>query len=164
MTLTAAPVVIIGIGNPMRGDDGIGPAALACLEKTNFARRHQEVELVCLDGEASRLIETWCTRHLAIVIDAVQFGSAPGSIHRLELGRDPLPSWAAETSSHSAGLAEAVELARTLRRLPEELIVFGVEPADLTLGARLSGPVRAALPTLIRHVTVAAEASTTTSG
>lgn len=150
---TPPPTVIIGIGNSMRGDDGIGPAAIAGLKQTDFSEAPAEVELVCLDGEPARLIEAWSCRRKAIIIDAARAGSAAGSVHRLVVGHNPLPQWSAGTSSHSAGLAEAVELGRTLQRLPEELIVFGVEPANVVLGSGLSPEVSAVLPKLIREVT-----------
>lgn len=155
-SLPTPPVVIIGIGNPMRGDDGVGPAAVACLEHTDPALLEGEPELIALDGEPARLLEAWRGRRLAIVIDAARSDKAAGSIHRIEVGRDPLPPWATGSSSHSAGLAEAVALGRTLDRLPRQLIVFGVEPGDLTLGEGLSSAVSAALPALIEQVALEA--------
>lgn len=145
-------VVVIGIGNTMRGDDGIGPAAVDCLEQRHPRGPAAELDLLVLDGEPTRMIEAWRDRRRAIVIDAVRAGGEAGAIHRLEVGRDPLPRVVASTSSHSTGVAEAVELAMTLDRLPEELIVLGVEPSDVSLGNGLSDEVRKALGTLVRRV------------
>lgn len=146
-------VLIIGIGNPVRRDDGIGPAAVACLERTDLADTAvARLELLTLDGEPTRLMEAWRNRWRTIVIDAARSGAAAGTIHRVEVGTDPLPPWAAGSSSHGAGLAEALALARALDRLPEQLIVFGVETADLSLGEGLSSEVSAALPSLVRQV------------
>ena len=150
------PVVIIGIGNLMRRDDGIGPAAVACLEHTDLARPSGEQELMTLDGEPARLLEAWRGRRLAIIIDAARSGIAAGSIHRLEIGTDPLPAWAAGSSTHSAGIAEAVALGRVLDVLPEQLIVYGIEAADFAPGEGLSSAVSAALPGLISQVTAEA--------
>lgn len=146
------PVVIIGIGNPMRGDDGIGPAAIACLERTDLADAVLGPELIVLDGEPARLMEAWRDRRRAIIIDAARCDTAAGSIHRIDVGTEPLPPWATGASSHSAGLAEAVALGRALDRLPERLIVFGIEPADVSLGEGLSSELRATLPTLLEQV------------
>ena len=150
------PVVIIGIGNPMRHDDGVGPAAIACLEATDLALPEGAPELITLDGEPARLLEAWRGRRRAIVIDAARSDEVAGFIHRVEVGRDPLPPWAAGSSSHSAGLAEAVALGTTLDRLPRQLIVFGIEPHDLSLGVGLSLAVSAALPVLIEQVAIEA--------
>ena len=150
MAQHTAALVIIGIGNPMRRDDGIGPAAVACLERTDLAGAGPE--LLTLGGEPTGLLEAWQRRWRTIVIDAARSDATAGTIHRVEVGADPLPPWAAGSSSHSAGLAEAVALGRALDRLPEHLIVFGVEAADVSLGEGLSGEVRAALPSLVRQV------------
>lgn len=144
-------MVIIGIGNPMRHDDGVGPAAIACLEETDHSLEG-EPELICLDGEPTRLLDAWRGRRRAIIVDAAHSDKAAGFIHRVEVGRDPLPPWATGNSSHSAGLAEAVALGTTLDRLPQQLIVFGVEPDDLSLGPGLSRAVAAALPVLIEQI------------
>ena len=147
------PVVVIGVGNAMRRDDGIGPAVLESLGRTDLGDvARTDVELVMLDGESTRLIEAWRGRRRAIVIDAVRSGEPPGRIHRVELGRDPLPDGRPANSSHSSGVAEAIALGRALGRLPDELIVIGVEAGDLSLGEGLSSQVSAALPTLVQNV------------
>ncbi len=147
-----APVVIVGIGNPMRHDDGIGPAAIAQLAKGELSSSRDLVDLVTLGGEATRLMEAWRGRDQAIVIDAGRAGADPGTIHRLTVGIDPLPAWANTASSHSAGLAEAIDLARVLDALPTQLIVFGVEPGDLSMGEGFSAGVESALPRLVERV------------
>lgn len=137
--------MVIGVGNPMRRDDGAGPAAITLLAGT------PELDLVVLDGEATRLLEAWRGRSLAIVIDATRTGDAPGTIHRLDLDVDDVPD-ATNTSSHGAGLAAAVALARALDALPGRLIVYGVEPGDLSMGEGLSPPVSTALSELVGRV------------
>ncbi|MDH3753696.1 MAG: carbamoyltransferase HypF [Acidimicrobiia bacterium] len=157
MPATATPhVVIIGIGNPMRHDDGIGPAAVESLESSDLTGTGQGVELLTLDGEPTRLVEAWRDRRRAIVIDAACSGDPAGSIHRIDVGSDPLPPWTAAHSSHGTGLAEAVDLGRTLGLFPDHLVVFGIEAGDVSLGEGLSSEVRAALPSLIEQVTAEA--------
>ena len=138
--------MVIGVGNPMRRDDGVGAAVVARLPE------QAGVDLVELDGEATRLIEAWSGRALAIVIDAAVAGAAPGTLHEVVVGRDALPGWAAGGSTHAAGVAEAVALAEALGRLPKRLVVLGVEPADLDLGPGLSSPVAAAVPRVVERI------------
>jgi hydrogenase maturation protease len=140
--------VIIGVGSTMRRDDGLGPAALAQLGQVEEVRRG-EVELVSLDGEPTRLIDAWSGRRRAVIIDAVCADSPPGSIHRLVLGRHRLPPGTRGASSHAAGLAEAVELGAALDRLPDELVVLGMEPGDVSAGERLSPAVAEAMGRLV---------------
>ncbi|NNC81571.1 MAG: hydrogenase maturation protease [Acidimicrobiales bacterium] len=147
-----APLVIIGIGNAMRRDDGVGLAAIAHLEDTESNSADGAVEFRALDGEPTRLIEAWRGRRRAVVIDAARAGATAGAIHRVEVGVDPLPDWANIASSHSAGLAEAIALARAVDALPDQLIVFGVEPGDLSMGEGLSAEVESAVPPLVQRI------------
>lgn len=145
-----APVVVIGIGAELRGDDGVGPAAVAAF----VARRPPAgtADVVLLDGEPAGLLEAWRDRRLAVVVDAVRAGLVPGSILEVDgAAATPGPPGRG-TSSHGGGLAEAVALGAVLDRLPERLVILGVEPADLEPGAGLSPAVAAALPELVGRV------------
>ena len=148
--MSPASMVVIGMGNPMRHDDGIGHVVLERLARLGVA--DDRVELVALDGEASRLLEAWRDRRRAVVIDAGGTGDRPGAIHRIEVGVDDLPGRASGTSSHAIGLVEALALGRALGRLPEQLIVVAVEPGDLTVGEGLSQPVADVVPEVVARV------------
>ena len=140
-------VVVIGIGNTYRGDDGVGHAAGQAL-----MRLLPGTEVLLLDGESTRLVDAWTGRRLAIVLDAVRRGDPPGTVHRLQVGTDPLPAASRHPSSHGAGLESAVALGQALGRNPGTVIIYGIEPADLTEGHGLSEPVAAALPNLVHRV------------
>lgn len=144
------PVVVVGVGSRMRGDDGIGPAAVDLLGERLDHR--SDVELVRLDGEPGRLIEALREREVAVVIDAVATGADPGTIHRVDPNVVDMPHPTSTASTHSGGVAEAVRLAAVLDRLPARLVVLGIEPGDLTLGQPLSDRVQAALPALVDEV------------
>jgi hydrogenase maturation protease len=138
--------VVIGIGNPYRRDDGIGPA---------FAERlatlvPPDVDVHVLDGEPTALLDAWTGAQLAIVVDAVlSTPPQPGQIHRTNLTALTRSSG---TSSHGLGLPEAIELGRALDRLPEHLIIYTVEAADVSYGTDLSPALAAALPQLLDAV------------
>ena len=148
-------VTIIGVGNPMRRDDGVGPAAIDRLAAIDLGPVY--VELITLDGEPARLIEAWRNRRRVIVVDAVCSGAPAGSIHRLEYGADPLPESKTNCSSHGGGIAEAIALAQALDAMPEQLVLIGTESGDLSLGEGLTDEVLAALPMLVEKI--AAEAT-----
>ncbi|WP_026372264.1 hydrogenase maturation protease [Thioalkalivibrio thiocyanoxidans] len=144
MPMTGKGPLVIGIGNPWRGDDGIGHAvvdALAGAPGLATAKSH---------GEPAELMELWQGHDPVILVDAIVTGAAPGTLHRLD-AREPLPR-AARYSSHGIGLAEAVELARSLGELPRTLIVHGIEPACLEDGAGLSPDISAAIFRMSRHI------------
>lgn len=138
---------MIGVGNPYRGDDGVGPAVLDLL-----ARRGMPAGvLVESTGDTAALIEAWDGARLAIVVDAVRAEPArPGRVHRV-VARGVLSGQPA-ASSHGLGLGEAVELARAIGRLPATLVLYAIEIGELTYGAELSAPVGAAAQRVARHI------------
>jgi hydrogenase maturation protease len=126
-------VVVIGIGNPWRRDDGAGTRVVE-LARDLLPR---DVEVVESDGEGARLLEAWAGARAAFVADALHSGAPPGTVRRLEIGMDPLPS-GHHGSTHAVGLGEAVALSRALGRLPERLVVYAVEGADYAAGSGLT--------------------------
>ena len=140
--------LIIGIGNRFRGDDAAGPCVI---DRLNSDPIRGAVVLES-SGEIAELIEKWDKADLVFVADAVSSGSPAGTIHRFEVNREPLPVSAFQTSTHAFSLAEAVELARTLGRLPQRLVVYGIEGNDFGHGCDLSGPVTMAIETVASRI------------
>jgi hydrogenase maturation protease len=103
-------VLVAGIGNPDRGDDGLGRAVARRLR----ARVPTGVRILKRSGDILALIEDWRGFSSVIVVDAVTPISEPGRIHRFELTDRPLPIAFAPRSTHAFGVAETVELARSL--------------------------------------------------
>ena len=139
-------VIVVGIGNPYRGDDGVGHAA------TELIAGRSDLEVLLSDGEPTRLVDAWEGRQVAIVLDAIRRGAPPGTIHRFQVGRASLPEAFRHPSTHGAGIESAVALGRALDRNPKKLIIYGVEPADMTDGRGLSTAVERSLPLLVERV------------
>lgn len=140
--------VVIGVGNPYRGDDGAGLAvaerARACLPA--------EVDVLECEQEPTRLLDAWEAAEAAVVVDAVVSGAPPGTVHRYDASDSPLPARVFRSSTHAFGVGDAVELARTLGRLPSRIVVYGVEGANFEAGAALSPPVLAAVDDVVRRL------------
>jgi hydrogenase maturation protease len=153
-----AGVLVAGIGNPDRGDDGFGPAVARRL-------RGQLPAGVCVverSGDILALIADWEGFADVFVVDAVAPMTEPGRSHRFDLRQCPLPIGFAYRSTHGFGVAEAVELARNLGRLPYRLVLYLVEGASFEIGAPLSPAVAKAVdPTAARIVLELAAISTT---
>ena len=131
--------LLLGIGNRDRSDDGVGPVVVE--SATGIAAG---VTCLTLDGEPSRIVEAWREADLAVVVDAVRTGAAPGTLHQFV--PDQLPDGlTAAVSSHGSGLQEAIAMGRLLDRLPTRLLVIGVEAADVSHGQQLSAPVLASV-------------------
>jgi hydrogenase maturation protease len=138
------PVVVIGLGDEFRRDDGAGPAVIDQLREL----APPGVALVVTDGEPTRLIEAWTGAALAVVVDAVRAEPPqPGTAHRFVLDR-PGPGAAWPASSHGFGLDDAIALALALDRMPGRLVVHAIEAADLTQGTGLTSAVAAAVDTV----------------
>jgi hydrogenase maturation protease len=142
-------VLVVGIGNELRADDGAGLEVVRALAADELPAG---VRLRELRGEALDLIELWTGADSAIVIDSVCSGVRPGVLHRLDASSHPLPAQLAQTSSHAVSLSGTIELARSLNRLPPVVVVFGIEGSQFGLGAPLSEGVRQAIPVATRAV------------
>jgi hydrogenase maturation protease len=99
-----------------------------------------------------------------IVIDAVAPISQPGRVHRLDLTDSPLPIGFAPRSSHAFGVAETVELARSLGRLPRRLIAYLVEGERFETGAVLSSAVTTAVEDVAERVIIELSATSGAKG
>ncbi len=140
--------LVVGIGNRYRGDDAFG-----CLVAAELAQLAIP-GLKCIehDGEPATLIDCWQGADKVLLVDAVSSGGEPGEIFRFDLGHQPLPEGCRIYSSHAFGVAEAIELARALGRLPAQIVFIGVEGECFHAGASLSASLAAAKPTVIAKV------------
>jgi len=145
----AASTLIVGAGNTFRRDDGAGLVIARRLRGTLPG----DVRVLVKEGDFASLLDDWQGADAVVVIDATSSGSEPGTIRRYEAHERPLPSVFAPSSTHSFGVAEAVELARALGRLPARVVVFGIEGRDFAPGEGLSADVDAAVDEVVRRVT-----------
>ncbi len=139
------PVVIIGVGNPLRGDDGAGREAARRLQQK--CRAH--VRVIETEGEATTLLSLMHGANLVYLIDACVSGAVAGSFRRIDLAEEPLPEAAYGLSSHGFGLAEALALGRALGSLPPHCVVFAIEAESFDMGAPLSEAVNGAVDTVV---------------
>ena len=86
------------------------------------------------------------------MVDAAAAGVAPGTVHRFDAGAAPLPARSLRSSSHHFGVADAVELARSLDRLPARLTVYAIEGEDFGAGRELSPAVRRAVDQVVEEL------------
>jgi hydrogenase maturation protease len=151
-------VVVIGMGNSFRRDDGVGVAVA-----DEIARRAMPgVRVVTAGGDPAALLDAWTGAHLAVVVDAAAGdGAQPGRIRRCGIER--LAAGAA-LSSHAMALGQTYELGRALRRLPDRLVVFTVDAADTGHGVGLTPVVAAAVPVVVAEVSHLASGRTCHSG
>lgn len=140
--------LFIGVGNPFRSDDGVGRAVL------RFLRPEIPVSVTLLEetGDGAELLEAWKGADRVILVDAVQSGAPPGTIHRFDARAEKLPAWFSRSSTHAFGVAEAIELARAMQDLPPHLVVYGVAGLDFSAGTELSPEVAQIVPQVARLI------------
>lgn len=139
-------VVVIGVGNEFRRDDGVGPAVVARMRELQAGPvLPAGIRMTVCDGDPGRLIDLWEGTRLAVVIDAARVSPGqPGRVHRVDLDGPARRLQPATASTHGLGLGEAIELARALGRMPGRLVVYAVEGADRSIGCGLT-PVVASM-------------------
>jgi len=150
-------VIVIGIGNPWRRDDGSGLAVARLLAGT------PGVEVLEREGEPASLIDAWDGAEALWLVDAVSSGSAAGTVLRIDAAEQELPTELFRASTHHLGLAEAVELARALGRLPARTVFYGIEGASFDAGEGLSAEVAAAAVRVAEEIRKEVEACTSAS-
>jgi len=132
-------LLVAAIGNPDRGDDGVGPAVARKIK-----RRASAGVRVIECSDILGLIDEWMGCAAAILVDASEAAGHPGRIRRLDLIDSRLPADFAPNSTHAFGLAETIELARALGQLPQRLVAYLIEGERFEIGAALSPRVAAA--------------------
>lgn len=143
------PIVIIGIGNEFRGDDGAGLAAAELLK----AEKLTGVETKKLSGEGALLLDAWQGYETSIVIDAARGGAIPGTIHKFDIFDKPLPRGMFNScSSHAFSLVEAIEMGKMLGTLPKNLIVYGIEGKSFSMGLGLSDEIQEGVRKLVAQL------------
>jgi hydrogenase maturation protease len=146
-----ATTLVIGLGNPILGDDGVG---WRVAEQVSERLHDSDVDVICLSLGGLALMEYLAGYRRAIIIDAVSSGAMPGSLYR-KTAREMDGLGVRHTASvHDMSLCSALALGRELGiDVPEEIQVVGVEAEpDFDFGEELSAPVAAAIPAAILAV------------
>ena len=147
--MSETTVHIVGVGNVLMGDDGVGPAAIERLGRRALPRGVR----LCDAGLAfSEVLGTLDPRDRLLVIDAVRAGGQPGDLHVLRV--DPLRADddGRPLSLHELSVLPALRLEALAGRVFRDVTVFGVEPGRVGWGEGLSAPVAAALDRLLETV------------
>ena len=146
----ARKVRILGLGNVLLGDDGFGPYVVRQL----IARWELpgDVDVLDVGTPGSDLIPYLTDSRAVIVVDTVSSAAPPGTVRlyrRAELAAAPL---APRTNPHEPGLFEALATAELVDQAPEDILLVGVVPEEVTAGTGLTDAVRAAVDSAIEQI------------
>lgn len=140
--------LVVGLGNPDRSDDGVGPEVLRQL-------RGRGEGLARWEGggdDPTRLLDLWAGAPLAIVVDAMISGAAPGTYVRFTNPKDVLAAGWKSTSTHGISLPVMIGLGQALDQMPRSLVVYGIEGTVFATGGPLSSHVKARVPEVVTRI------------
>ena len=142
-------ILVMGLGNLLMSDDGLGSRVIDELEKRFLPR--EQVRL--LDGGTLGLdlLPRLEGIDKLLIIDALQMGAEPGSVFRLE-GEDVPRAFANKLSVHQMGLQDLLAVAELQGHLPRELVVIGAQSAVIEMAMKLSPAVEAAFEKVVSRV------------
>ncbi len=147
-------IKILGIGHTMRGDDEVGLEIIRRWRDSRGADHPEHtIEAETAESPGLTLLGLIAELDAAILVDAVQSGAPPGTIHKL-LEEDLLDFGEGTGSAHGWSAAETLSLGRQLtpEDLPEKIFIIGVEAVQFTLGEGLSPAVRNAIPEAVEMI------------
>ena len=144
----SCPTLVLGLGNILLRDEGVGVRVVEAMERMDLP---PEVEL--FDGATAGLdlLDVLADRCKVIVIDAIDDDSEPGTVVRLS-PEDLASRNGRGVSLHEIGLMETLTVARQLGIAPQELVVFGISPKDVSCGLALSPETARLVPEIVELV------------
>jgi len=142
------PILVLGIGNILLRDEGVGVRVIEQMQKMHLG---DEVELVDGGTAGADLLAVLAQRRRIIVIDAVQADCEPGTVLRFT-AEDLVRPEGVGMSLHEVGLGQALMMTKQLGCAPEDVVVFGIKPKDLGCGLELSQETASSVPKVIELV------------
>lgn len=142
------PILILGVGNSIQMDDGIGIHVLEELKKISLPGN---IELFDGGTAGFDLINVVSERKKVIVIDAVNGGEPPGTIYKFS-PEDIKSRNIMYDSLHQLGIIESLQMAKLLDKYPDECIIFGIEPKTIDWGLELTESLKVMVPKTIELV------------
>lgn len=144
-------ILVLGLGNPLRRDDGLGGRVIEMLAESKLP-----AQVVLIDGGTpgwgvTTFLQGWSR---VIVIDAADMGSMPGKWDRCQLDAVSLDVGSGHFSLHEPGLSEGLALGQALGTLPQDIVLYCVQPERTEEGIGLTPVVEAVLPELVENILI----------
>lgn len=149
MTDAPTSTVVLGLGNPLMGDDGLGLVALQQLR----GRGPFDPPVGLIDGGTwgMNLLHVVEGANRLLLLDAINVGGTSGAI--VELWGDDLPRYLShKVSPHQIDMREVLAIAELRGTTPTDLVAIGIQPERIDWGVELTGRVTQALPALVNRV------------
>ncbi|MCF8261136.1 MAG: HyaD/HybD family hydrogenase maturation endopeptidase [Melioribacteraceae bacterium] len=146
--ITNKKILIVGVGNSIQMDDGVGIHTINELKKYDLPRNVKLFDGGTLGVDLMPWLEG--NDHV-IFIDSVDANENPGTIFKFKPDDINYES-APKTSVHQIGLIEAIQMIKLIGKAPSEITIFGIQPKTIDWGENLTEPVENSIPKVIKHV------------
>ena len=142
-------ITILGIGNTLYSDEGLGVYALSPLEK--LYGNDDQVELVYGATDGMSLLGVVEDTDYLMVLDAINAGKEGG--HIIQLQGEEIPTYyGVKMSIHQLGFQEVLLASKLRERFPKHLVMIGMQPTSLELSVGLTTTNESKLPELVQLV------------
>lgn len=142
-------VVVIGLGNPLMSDEGIG---IYLLEKLREDNKNPGVDYYDLGTSGTKVLHVIAEKRKAIFLDCALMGEEPGTIRRF-IPEEVYSNKALKGFSlHEGDLLQFIELSHKLGECPEEIVIFGIEPQNVSQGRMLTPTLAAQVDEYIASI------------
>src|SRR3974390_2133875 len=150
------PILVLGIGNLLWADEGFGVRCVEALHERDLFP--EGVRLLDGGAQGLYLVNEVCASERVLVLDAIDFGDPPGTVRVVTEGDVPRFALAKKMSMHQTGFQDVLAAAAMMGQAPSEVVLIGVQPAQLEdFGGGLTPEVAAALDAVVdravRHLT-----------
>lgn len=142
-------VLVLGIGNLLLQDEGAGVRVIEELEK----KYEMPVGVELLDGGTSgiELLHYIEEKNVLILVDVVRNGGSSGTTYRFE-GEEVPALFQNKISPHQLGISDLLATARLIDKMPEKVVLFGIEPECIDTGLELTAEIASKIPEMVEQI------------
>ena len=148
------PTIVVGLGNPLMADEGIGTVLVEELSKLALAGELPSENIEYLDGGGGGmyLLHSIAERQKVILLDCCLMGTEPGTIRRFTPDDVNSVKQMAHLSLHEVDILKVLELAKQIGQCPDDIVIFGVEPVKIEPQMHLNDAITAKIPDYIAAI------------
>jgi hydrogenase maturation protease len=144
-------IIVLGLGNPLMSDEGIGTFLVEQLQKQ--AHKFPKVEFVDAGTGGMNLLHWLSGRRKAIIIDCARMKTPPGTMIQFTPDQVESVKRLSHRSLHEADILKIIDLAKALNECPDEIIIFGIEPETIQPAQNLSETLARKVPDYLEKIT-----------
>jgi len=147
----AGDIVVLGLGNPLMSDEGIGCRIIECLLAQ--AEKFPSVDFVDAGTGGLSVLHLIANRKKAIIIDCAYMEMEPGTIKKFQPDEVKTIKKLAHLSLHETDIIKVINLAKMLGQYPKQLVIFGIEPHTIEPQPALSNTLNAKINDYLSAIT-----------